>query len=577
MKYYLLMIHAANGILHDTIANTEIVYSYQGTAEPKKGDCIAGYVGQPAGQVRMLFEVTRDSDNNKLYLKKIIDVYPGAEAGNFEELSDVTDMAEASFKDVIEIEAGLYDEIKSRLIKGIADEMEDEEEGLKEQFEQYIYNVRKLSSTRQVSELGKWSDKLVESGILDKGIFQILDADEYRIAAQKIKESEEYINYKKERKQKNPGSGLPLDQGMTNYEKFLIYLMKKETKAFMIDFHTGYESEFPRNRIFFGAPGTGKSFLMDKDRKALTGEDNSTDYERVTFHPDYSYANFVGTYKPVPCKDENGNDSITYEYVPGPFIRVLIKALKSARRNEKKPFLLLVEEINRANTAAVFGDVFQLLDRNKDYVSEYPIHASEDIKNYLAKPEVLGGNPEDYEQLRIPDNMFIWATMNSADQGVFSMDTAFKRRWDFKYIGIDDNDSELAGKKVVLGQASFRHRVEWNELRKQMNHFMADNGINEDKQLGPYFINRTIAVPESGTEIDSVKFCKAFKNKVIMYLFEDAVRQKRAALFEGVTGDKTRYSSICREFDEKGVFIFHQSITDKLYIEKVTSEDGSGA
>ena len=572
MKYYLLMIHAANGILHDTIANTEIVYSYQGTAEPKKGDCIAGYVGQPAGQVRMLFEVTRDSDNNKLYLKKIIDVYPGAEAGNFEELSDVTDMAEASFKDVIEIEAGLYDEIKSRLIKGIADEMEDEEEGLKEQFEKYIYDTGK-NPRLQVSELKRWSGKLVGSGVLDKDIFYITDVAEYRTAAEKIRESEEYINYKKDWKLKHPKSGLSLDQGITNYEKFLISLTGNKINYF----YTGYESEFPRNRIFFGAPGTGKSFLMDKDRKALTGEDNSTDYERVTFHPDYSYANFVGTYKPVPCKDENGNDSITYEYVPGSFIRVLIKALKSAGRNEKKPFLLLVEEINRANTAAVFGDVFQLLDRNKDYVSEYPIHASEDIKNYLAKPEVLGGNPEDYEQLRIPDNMFIWATMNSADQGVFSMDTAFKRRWDFKYIGIDDNDSELAGKKVVLGQASFQRRVEWNELRKQMNHFMADNGINEDKQLGPYFINKTIAVPESGTEIDSVKFCEAFKNKVIMYLFEDAVRQKRAALFEGVTGDKTRYSGICREFDEKGVFIFHQSITDKLYIEKVTSEDGSGA
>lgn len=572
MKYYLLMIHAANGILHDTIANTEIVYSYQGTAEPKKGDCIAGYLGQPAGQVRMLFEVTRDSDNNKLYLKKIIDVYPGAEAGNFEELSDVTDMAEASFKDVIEIEAGLYDEIKSRLIKGIADEMEDEEEGLKEQFEKYIYDTGK-NPRLQVSELKRWSGKLVGSGVLDKDIFHITDVAEYRTAAEKIRESEEYINYKKDWKLKHPKSGLSLDQGITNYEKFLISLTGNKINYF----YTGYESEFPRNRIFFGAPGTGKSFLMDKDRKALTGEDNSTDYERVTFHPDYSYANFVGTYKPVPCKDENGNDSITYEYVPGPFIRVLIKALKSAGRNEKKPFLLLVEEINRANTAAVFGDVFQLLDRNKDYVSEYSIHASEDIKNYLAKPEVLGGNPEDYEQLRIPDNMFIWATMNSADQGVFSMDTAFKRRWDFKYIGIDDNDSELAGKKVILGQASFRHRVEWNELRKQMNHFMADNGINEDKQLGPYFINKTIAVPESGTEIDSVKFCETFKNKVIMYLFEDAVRQKRAALFEGVTRDKTRYSSICREFDEKGVFIFHQNITDKLYIEKVTSEDGSGA
>ena len=487
-------------------------------------------------------------------------------------MSDVTDMAEASFKDVIEIEAGLYDEIKSRLIKGIADEMEDEEEGLKEQFEKYIYDTGK-NPRLQVSELKRWSGKLVGSGVLDKDIFHITDVAEYRTAAEKIRESEEYINYKKDWKLKHPKSGLSLDQGITNYEKFLISLTGNKINYF----YTGYESEFPRNRIFFGAPGTGKSFLMDKDRKALTGEDNSTDYERVTFHPDYSYANFVGTYKPVPCKDENGNDSITYEYVPGPFIRVLIKALKSAGRNEKKPFLLLVEEINRANTAAVFGDVFQLLDRNKDYVSEYPIHASEDIKNYLAKPEVLGGNPEDYEQLRIPDNMFIWATMNSADQGVFSMDTAFKRRWDFKYIGIDDNDSELAGKKVVLGQASFRHRVEWNELRKQMDHFMADNGINEDKQLGPYFINKTIAVPESGTKIDSVKFCEAFKNKVIMYLFEDAVRQKRAALFEGVTGDKTRYSSICREFDERGVFIFHQNITDKLYIEKVTSEDGSGA
>ena len=571
MKYYLLMIHAANGILHDTIANTEIVYSYQGTAEPKKGDCIAGYVRQPDGQVRMLFEVTRDSDKNKLYLKKFMDIFPGVETDGFEELADVTDLAEAALEDVMEIEAGLYDEIKERLVKGIAGENEDEEEGLRKQFEKYIYDSGK-NPRLQVSELKRWSCKLVGSGILDKDIFHITDVAEYRTAAEKIKKSDDYINYKKDWKSKHPKSGLSRDQGMTNYEKFLLVLKENKINYF----HTGYESVFPRNRIFFGAPGSGKSFLMDADRKLLTGENNSTDYERVTFHPDYSYANFVGTYKPVPCKDEKGNDSITYEYVPGPLIRVLIKALKSAKRKEKKPFLLLVEEINRANTAAVFGDIFQLLDRNKDYISEYPIHASEDIKNYFAKPEILGGKPEDYEQLRIPDNMFIWATMNSADQGVFSMDTAFKRRWDFKYIGIDDNDSELAGKKVVLGQSSFQHRVEWNELRKQMNHFMADQGINEDKQLGPYFINKTIAVPESGAEIDREKFCEAFKNKVIMYLFEDAVRQKRAVLFEGITGDKTRYSGICREFDEKGVFIFHQSITDKLHIEKVNSADGSG-
>ena len=135
----------------------------------------------------------------------------------------------------------------------------------------------------------------------------------------------------------------------------------------------------------------------------------------MTFHPDYSYANFVGTYKPVPCKDSDGKDAITYSYVPGPFMRTYVKALQNSRTDAPKPFLLVIEEINRANVAAVFGDVFQLLDRGDDEVSEYPIQASEDIKKYLAGE--LGGNPDDYAEIRIPDNMFIWATMNSADQG----------------------------------------------------------------------------------------------------------------------------------------------------------------
>lgn len=575
MKTCLLIINAANGILNDTIANAEIEYNYQGTAELKKGDLIAGYVGQPVGQIRMLFEAVRDSNKNKLYLKKILDIYSGVQAEDFEEVSDLIDSAEASLEDIIEIKEDLYKEIRRRLVKNIVEDNKDEQEGFREQFEQYILNVLELSSTRQVGELGKWSHKLVTSGILDKDVYSISDVDEYKVAANKIRESEVYINYKKERKEKNPSSGLQLDQGMTNYEKFLIHLMKDDNENdVIINPHTGYESDFPRNRIIFGAPGTGKSFSMNQDRETLIGKDNSTDYERVTFHPDYSYANFVGTYKPVPGKDKNGDDTITYEYVPGPFIRVLVKALKSAGKKEKKPFLLMIEEINRADVAAVFGDVFQLLDRGEDYVSEYPVQASEDIKNYLSKPEILGGKPENYEQLRIPDNMFIWATMNSADQGVFPMDTAFKRRWDFKYIGINDNDTRLIGKKVLLGQGSYQHRVEWNELRKKINDFMAGLGINEDKQLGPYFIRKAIVVPESGEEINSEKFCEAFKNKVIMYLFEDAVRQKRKLLFDGIQGDKTRYSGICREFDRTGVLIFHKDITDKLTLEEISASDG---
>lgn len=324
-----------------------------------------------------------------------------------------------------------------------------------------------------------------------------------------------------------------------------------------IRFNTGYQSSFERNRILFGAPGTGKSYTINKEAKELIGENNEDDYERVTFHPDYAYAHFVGTYKPVPSKDSQGNDTITYAYVPGPFMRVYVKALKNSRNANVRPFLLIIEEINRANVAAVFGDIFQLLDRGDDEVSEYPIQTSEDIKAYLARE--LGGRPEDYTKIRIPDNMFIWATMNSADQGVFPMDTAFKRRWDFTYLGIDDSDEKIRGKYVYLADDKSQ-KVEWNKLRKAINHFLAKEKINEDKQLGPYFISRNIVVPSEGDEIDRERFIRVFKNKVIMYLFEDAARQKRAKLFEGCFQNSTRYSEICREFDMKGIGIFNHDI-----------------
>ncbi len=324
-----------------------------------------------------------------------------------------------------------------------------------------------------------------------------------------------------------------------------------------ICYNTGYSSEFPRNRILFGAPGTGKSFTLNHEKDLLLADGG--EYERVTFHPDYSYANFVGTYKPVPCKDSDGKDAITYSYVPGPFMRTYVKALQNSRTDAPKPFLLIIEEINRANVAAVFGDVFQLLDRGDDEVSEYPIQASEDIKKYLAGE--LGGNPDDYAEIRIPDNMFIWATMNSADQGVFPMDTAFKRRWDFTYLGIDDSEAGIIGKKVALGQGEYYRVIEWNALRKAINSELLTYKVNEDKLMGPYFISKK-NLPE-GEVIDAAVFTRIFKNKVIMYLFDDAAKQKRPSLFAGCKDEnKNLYSQICREFDTKGVFIFCTKISD---------------
>lgn len=335
-----------------------------------------------------------------------------------------------------------------------------------------------------------------------------------------------------------------------------------------IKFSTGYQSEFPRNRILFGAPGTGKSFTLNREKDLLLADGG--EYERVTFHPDYSYANFVGTYKPVPCKDSDDKDAITYSYVPGPFMRTYVEALQNSKTDTPKPFLLVIEEINRANVAAVFGDVFQLLDRGDDEVSEYPIQASEDIKKYLAGE--LGGNPDDYSEIRLPDNMFIWATMNSADQGVFPMDTAFKRRWDFTYLGIDDSEAGIVGKKVVLGQGDYRRIVEWNALRKAINNELLTYKVNEDKLMGPYFISKK-NLPE-GEMIDPAVFTRIFKNKVIMYLFDDAAKQKRITLFGGCDEKaKNQYSKICREFDAKGVYIFCEGISSQ-FIDNVPEDDG---
>lgn len=329
-----------------------------------------------------------------------------------------------------------------------------------------------------------------------------------------------------------------------------------------LNFETSLNCDLARNRILFGAPGTGKSHTLNEETEKLK-KDLNAEYERVTFHPDYSYANFVGTYKPVPSVGEDGKETITYKYVPGPFMRVLKKALENANTPgaTPKPFVLVIEEINRANVAAVFGDVFQLLDRDDSNCSEYKIEASEDLKKHLAGE--LHCSMKAVSELKIPNNMFIWATMNSADQGVFPMDTAFKRRWDFTYLGIDNGDENIAGKSVTLGKGDYKRVVEWNKLRKAINAVLSskDFKINEDKLMGPYFLSTKINPLEG--EIDAKKFTDAFKSKVIMYLFEDAAKQKKHTLFSGCS-DTTRYSSIRDEFDTKGVFIFCDEIHNKF-------------
>lgn len=319
----------------------------------------------------------------------------------------------------------------------------------------------------------------------------------------------------------------------------------------------------PHNLIFFGAPGTGKSFQLARLAEKYFDDDN---IRRVTFHPDYTYAQFVGCYKPTPDEqkktDDKGNEIvekiITYDFVPGPFLETYVAAVQNTDVN----YLLIVEEINRANPAATFGDIFQLLDRDDDGRSEYDIAVPREMRRYfeiripeynsntradspqrfLSEELRLGGETQ---RLSLPPNMYIWATMNSADQGVFPMDTAFKRRWDFRYMGINDGSSKLGGIVVPVGKPV--RMVSWDALRRGINKVLLDAGVNEDKLLGPFFI-------APSRLRDTAHFAQTFMDKVLLYLFEDAAKTKKTKVFS-IEGNPT-YSDVCDDFKARGELAF---------------------
>ncbi|SMC18783.1 AAA domain (dynein-related subfamily) [Clostridium acidisoli DSM 12555] len=271
----------------------------------------------------------------------------------------------------------------------------------------------------------------------------------------------------------------------------------------------------PHNRIIFGAPGTGKSYKLNEDRKKFFKDK----YERVTFHPNYSYAQFVGNYKPKPKFRIDGTEYVSYEFVPGPFLRTWIKAQNSIKNDENANYLLIIEEINRANVAAVFGDIFQLLDRSMDGTSEYEIATSEDMREYLIKEG--GFAADEVATIRIPNNMYIWATMNSADQGVLPMDSAFKRRWNFEYLGINEASSKIKDTEITLKPYG---TIKWDMLRISINNALIEADVNEDKLIGSFFL--------SDKELKSSSIDEIFKSKLLMYLFEDVLKHRKGKLFK---------------------------------------------
>ncbi|WP_282074492.1 AAA family ATPase [Maribacter aquivivus] len=298
--------------------------------------------------------------------------------------------------------------------------------------------------------------------------------------------------------------------------------------------------EYAHNRILYGAPGTGKSYILEKQSR-------NTKTIRTTFHPDMSYGQFVGTYKPV----SNENGDISYELVVGPFLKAIELAHERDKNNNHNQVILIIEELNRSNVSAVFGDIFQLLDRGNDGKSEYSIQLNSDIHKHLKSIGINLSNG-----FTIPSNMSIWATMNSADQGVFPLDAAFKRRWSMEYVGIDQSESAILSQKMVFNNAA---SVPWNDFRKALNEYLVELSIDEDKLIGPFFL--------TGKELSN---SNGFKGKLALYLWDDVLRHKnRKRLF--TTKSLSEMMSIIKE--EKNIITLLTKIFSSSFIDFISNKE----
>lgn len=297
------------------------------------------------------------------------------------------------------------------------------------------------------------------------------------------------------------------------------------------------------NVILYGVPGAGKSWTVENEYV-----DDNTKKERVVFHPDYTYSDFVGQILP---KSIDGN--VTYDFIPGPFTKIV----KEAIYNPTKKFILVIEEINRGNAPAIFGDIFQLLDRKQTGRSAYEIKNSDIAKSIF-------GTDHENDDVYIPSNLWIICTMNTSDQNVFTLDTAFQRRWNMRLI-------ENTFKKDTKEEKEFaEHKildtdVSWEAFCDTINKLILEKNQNmtssEDKRLGTHFVSiedltyideNINTIVASDDDLKKQKEAKLknrrFPEKVIKYLWDDAFKFYRADIFKG---EFDSLEKIIKEFTQK--------------------------
>lgn len=310
---------------------------------------------------------------------------------------------------------------------------------------------------------------------------------------------------------------------LKNLKIYNVDMNVKPPERELLDIETDYDNcdrvKGGTNVILYGVPGSGKSWTIKNEYC-----NDETRMERLVFHPDYTYSDFAGQILPKVTDD----GSVIYEFTPGPFTDIV----KKAYTNPDEMYFLVIEEVNRGNAPAIFGDIFQLLDRNEDGGSEY------EITNADIAKIVYDGNGE--HKVSIPSNLSILCTMNTSDQNVFTLDTAFQRRWSMRLIknkfGSGETERKFAGTKILDTDVS------WETFFTEINKIILDKNIrttsSEDKRLGTHFVSKEDLT--FNEEVDSVgaptvaaiRQNSRFAEKALKYLWDDAFRFTKEDIFD---------------------------------------------
>lgn len=399
---------------------------------------------------------------------------------------------------------------------------------IKEQYKNWLINSGKFADTT-INNYVRYITYIYTKNLCDRDLYTVKELTYIDKLLSKFQTQKEYIEYN-EQNNRAPYNAL------VQYKLFL-----EEKNKCTIDDVDRLQGGY--NKIYYGIPGSGKSYIVDTKY-------NEEEYKvfRTTFHPEYTNSDFVGQIIP-----KIKNDKINYEFQPGTFTL----ALKYALENKKENVCLIIEEINRGNASAIFGDIFQLLDRNDFGRSKYEINNIQ-INDYFKEHNI------NINKIYIPSNMYLVATMNTSDQNVFTLDTAFKRRWKMEYIknifADNEKSKELRNKILPLGDKY--PNVTWEDFVTKINkHITSDpSGINsEDKQLGMYFVT-----------IDEIDDSKEFAEKILSYLWEDVAKLNTTYWF----GNIETYDELIEAYNKETLAVFNSLFDDNLkIIEEVSNEN----